>query len=91
MLRPRRWISSHADGLRIKILQIDKWVRRARQRVVGIHPEVSFACLAGAPLTVSKSTWAGVARRQQLMAGAGIVLGGDLGLVGESMTSSMLL
>jgi predicted RNase H-like nuclease len=76
-------ISRQAHGLRMKILQVDQWVRRARQRVVEIHPEVSFACLAGAPLTVSKSTWAGVAKRQQLLAGAGIVLGGDLGPAGE--------
>ena len=76
-------ISRQAHGLRAKILQIDQWVRHAPQRVVEIHPEVSFACLAGAALTVSKSTWAGVARRRQLLAGAGIILADDIGLAGE--------
>ena len=76
-------ISRQAHGLRAKILRVGGWVRHAPQRVAGIHPEVSFACLAGAPLTVSKSTWVGAARRRHLLAGAGIVLAGDLGLAGE--------
>ena len=76
-------ISRQAHGLRAKIVQVDRWVRNAPNRVVEIHPEVSFACLAGAPLGVSKSTWAGAARRRQLLAGAGIVLAEDLGLAGE--------
>jgi predicted RNase H-like nuclease len=76
-------ISRQAHGLRTKILQVDQWVRRPGQRVVEVHPEVSFACLAGMPLNVSKSTWAGAARRRQLLAGAGIVLDDDLGLAGE--------
>jgi predicted RNase H-like nuclease len=76
-------ISRQAYGLRSKILQVDEWVRHAPHRVAEIHPEVSFACLAGAPLTVSKSTWAGAVRRRQLLAGAGIGLADDLGLAGE--------
>lgn len=76
-------ISRQAHGLRAKILQVDRWVRHTPNRVVEIHPEVSFACLAGAPLDVSKSTWAGAARRRQLLAGAGIVLAEDLGLAAE--------
>jgi predicted RNase H-like nuclease len=76
-------ISRQAHGLRTKILQVDQWVRQAQQRVVEVHPEASFACLAGAPLTVRKSTWAGVVRRRQLLAQAGIVLDDELGLAGE--------
>jgi predicted RNase H-like nuclease len=76
-------ISRQAHGLRAKILQVDQWVRHAPHRVVEIHPEVGFARLAGAPLNVSKSTWAGAVRRRQLLAGAGIVLVDDLGLAGE--------
>jgi len=52
-------ISRQAHGLRAKILRVDEWVGHSPHRVAEIHPEVSFACLAGAPLTVSKSTWAG--------------------------------
>lgn len=76
-------ISRQAHALRAKILQVDRWVRHAPCRVVEIHPEVSFARLADAPLNVSKSTWAGAARRRHLLAGAGIVLAEDLGLAAE--------
>lgn len=47
------------------------------------HPEASFAQLAGAPLHSAKSTWAGIARRRQLLADAGIVLPENLGPAGE--------
>ena len=76
-------ISRQAHGLRAKILQVDQWVRHAPCRVAEVHPEVSFARLAGAPLTGSKSPWAGAARRRQLLAGAGIVLADNLGPAGE--------
>jgi predicted RNase H-like nuclease len=73
-------ISHQAHGLRATILQVDRWAQHAPYRVVEVHPEVSFACLAGVPLDVSKSTWARVARRRQLLARAGIVLTEDLGV-----------
>jgi predicted RNase H-like nuclease len=50
---------------------------------VEAHPELSFAELAGAPLAVRKSTWAGAEMRRTLLARAGITLTGDLGLAGE--------
>jgi predicted RNase H-like nuclease len=49
-------ISRQAYGLRAKILEVDRWVRQAQHRVVEVHPEVSFARLAGAPLSASRST-----------------------------------
>jgi predicted RNase H-like nuclease len=55
----------------------------APARVVEAHPELSFALMAGAPLRSRKSTWAGAAQRRTLLAQAGIVLDGDLGLAGE--------
>ncbi len=76
-------ISRQAFALQTKILQVDRWVRQTRRRVVEVHPEVGFAQLAGEPLHLSKSTWAGAARRHQLLAGAGIVLACDLGIAGE--------
>ncbi len=48
-----------------------------------MHPDVSFAELAGAPLTVCKSTWAGAEYRRQLLADAGVLLAGDLGEAGR--------
>lgn len=51
-------ISRQAFALQPKILQVDRWVRQTRHRVVEVHPEASFAQLAGAPLEARKSTWA---------------------------------
>jgi predicted RNase H-like nuclease len=39
-----------------------------------VHPELSFAALAGAPLPDSKHTPAGLAARRDLLARAGITL-----------------
>lgn len=75
-------LSIQAYGLRGKLFEVDDWARRASSPVVEVHPEVSFAYLAGAPLTVRKSTWAGAERRRALLAGAGITLTGELGLEG---------
>jgi predicted RNase H-like nuclease len=69
--------------LQAKIVQVDRWVQQTPHRVVEIHPEASFGQLAGAPLQSLKSTWAGIARRRQLLAGAGIILPEDLGPAGE--------
>ncbi len=52
-------ISAQAFGLRTKLLQVDAWVQLTSQRVIEVHPKVSFARLAGNPLTTRKSTWAG--------------------------------
>jgi len=79
-------ISRQAFALRAKILDVDEWLRATSPppvRVVEVHPELSFAQLAGAPLAVRKSTWAGAERRRTLLAQAGITLPGDLGLAGE--------
>jgi predicted RNase H-like nuclease len=75
-------ISSQAFRLRDKILQVDSWRERAPCQVVEAHPELSFAAMAGAPLSDSKSTWAGAVRRRQLLAANAIDLAGDLGLSG---------
>lgn len=77
-----RGISSQAFRLRDKILQVDSWRERAPCMVVEAHPELSFAAMAGSPLTDSKSTWAGAVRRRELLAARGIDLAGDLGLRG---------
>lgn len=76
-------ISIQAFGLKPKLLQVERWVRRTHHRVVEAHPEVSFAQLAGAPLNVSKKTWAGAELRRRLLAEAGILLRGDLGAPGR--------
>lgn len=63
--------STSAQGWALKtaILDVDR-VRDARVREV--HPEVSFAVLAGHPLAAAKRTWNGQRYRLGLLAGAGI-------------------
>ncbi|MFI5706242.1 DUF429 domain-containing protein [Kribbella sp. NPDC051620] len=78
-------LSIQAYGLRAKLFEVDEWLTHATTRVVEVHPEVSFAYLAGAPLTVRKSTWSGAERRRALLADAGIPLSGDLGLAGHAV------
>jgi predicted RNase H-like nuclease len=79
-------LSRQAFALRAKILDVDQWlqaVRPAPARVAEVHPELSFAAMAGAPLRSRKNSWAGAVQRRTLLARAGIVLDGDLGLAGE--------
>jgi predicted RNase H-like nuclease len=77
-------ISIQAFSLRAKILEVDAWVRTQTRRVVEVHPEVSFAEMAGTPLSCGKATWAGVEQRRELLAAAGIRLAGDLGVAGRA-------
>ncbi len=75
-------ISIQAFGLKPKLFQVEQWVRHTPVQVVEIHPEVCFARLAGRPLIARKSSWAGAEHRRALLAGAGIILAGDLGHAG---------
>lgn len=72
-------VSAQVYGLRAKIFEVDGWVRHAQRRVVEVHPEVSFARLAGGPLPDGKRTWAGAHHRRRLLADAGIDLAEDVG------------
>ena len=75
-------ISRQAYALQKKILEVDNWISTASCAVYEVHPELSFAHLAGTPVTASKKTWAGAHERQRLLEGAGIALEGDLGIPG---------
>jgi predicted RNase H-like nuclease len=71
--------SVQAWGLRRKIAEADAYRRRASSllppvQLYEVHPELSFAAMAGAPLTDSKHTKAGLAVRRGLLAEAGIML-----------------
>ena len=71
--------SRQAFGLRTKVLEVDALVRAGGRPLLEVHPELSFATLAGAPLTAGKKTWAGAVERRRLLASVGIVLDDDLG------------
>jgi predicted RNase H-like nuclease len=68
-----RGMSAQAWGLRAKLMEADEF-RRGASRLYEVHPELSFAALAGAPLADTKHSPAGLARRRALLAAAGIVL-----------------
>jgi predicted RNase H-like nuclease len=76
-------VSIQAFGLKTKLLEVETWARTTHHRVIEVHPEVSFARMAGVPLTVRKSTWAGAETRRRLLARAGISIEGDLGAAGR--------
>jgi predicted RNase H-like nuclease len=80
-------VTAQAFHLGPKIAEVDAWVRDGAVglRVVEVHPELSFAELAGGePLADAKRTWAGASRRRALLRAAGLDLDGvDLGPVGR--------
>jgi predicted RNase H-like nuclease len=76
-------ISQQAFGLARKILEVHT-LADVDERVIEMHPEVSFRELAGAPVLESKHTAAGLARRRELLAAAGIVLPGAVPGVPEA-------
>src|ERR1700722_11797116 len=49
-----RGLSAQAWGLRTRLLEADRFRRTSAQPLYEVHPELSFAELAGAPLPVSK-------------------------------------
>lgn len=65
--------STSAQGwaLRTAILDVD---RVDDERVREVHPEVSFAVLAGEPLAYAKRTWNGHRERLELLRSAGVEL-----------------
>ncbi|QIM22499.1 DUF429 domain-containing protein [Phycicoccus sp. HDW14] len=66
-------VGAQAFALRDKILEVDAWVRsRPTVEVLEVHPEVSFATMAGAPLRPGKKTPDGRAARLEALAAAGV-------------------
>ena len=69
-----RSCSAQAWQLGRKVLEVDAWARAGDPgtRVVEVHPEVSFATMAGAPLLESKKSPAGVVARRAALASRGL-------------------
>jgi len=67
-------LSAQAWGLRARLLEADQYRRGCPHPLYEVHPELSFAGLAGAPLQDSKHSAAGRAVRRALLAQAGIEL-----------------
>jgi predicted RNase H-like nuclease len=67
-------VGAQAFALRAKILEVDTWVRsRPTVTVVEVHPELSFAVMAGAPLLPGKKTDEGRRDRLAALATAGLL------------------
>ncbi len=64
-------ISRQAYALRGKILEADPWPR-GDERMVEVHPEVSFREMARESLPWAKTTWNGLMLRRSLLARVGI-------------------
>lgn len=65
--------SAQAYALRTKILEVDEWVRaRPGVEIIEVHPELSYARLAGHPLLSRKKTHEGAAERRDLLRSAGL-------------------
>jgi len=76
-------ISQQAFALARKILEVHT-LAEVDERVIEMHPEVSFRELAGEPVLESKHTAGGLARRRELLSAAGIVLPGAVPGVPEA-------
>ncbi|MBC2933133.1 DUF429 domain-containing protein [Nocardioides sp. zg-1228] len=70
----RTSVSAQAYALREKVLQVDAWVRgRPGVLVIEVHPELSFARMAGAPVRARKKDADGVRARREALAAHGVV------------------
>jgi predicted RNase H-like nuclease/ADP-ribose pyrophosphatase YjhB (NUDIX family) len=70
----RTSVSAQAYALRAKVLQVDAWDRSGPGAdVIEVHPEVSFARMAGGPVLARKKDADGVRARREALAAHGIV------------------
>lgn len=76
-------LSRQAYALRPKLLEADRFAAAPPMPVREVHPELSFAALAGAPLPAPKRTWAGASMRRSLLDRAGVAVPDDLGDLGR--------
>ena len=84
--RPK--LSRQSWALVPKIREADA-VARSDDRVIEIHPEVTFRAMAGEDLPPKKS-WAGMACRRHVLADNGVVLPDDLGPAGRVQVDDVL-
>jgi predicted RNase H-like nuclease len=66
-------LSAQAWGLRTKVLEVDAWLRsRPAVEVIEVHPELSFARIAGAPILAGKKQPDGVRARREALEAVGL-------------------
>jgi predicted RNase H-like nuclease len=87
--RSEKGISQQAWGLRENIGRVAA-VAAVDPRLIEVHPEVSFAALAGGHMRAAKTTWNGQMDRRAALARAGVVLPDDLGEAGVVPVADVL-
>jgi len=87
--RSEKGISQQAWGLRENIGRVAA-VAESDPRLIEVHPEVSFAALAGGHMRAAKTTWNGQMDRRAALARAGVVLPDDLGQAGVVPVADVL-
>lgn len=73
-----RGVSPQTYGLRARIFEGERQIN-AGHNLIEVHPEVSFAVLAGEPLQWPKDSWRGAPVRRRLLSDAGVHLPEHLG------------
>ncbi len=84
-----RGISAQSYSLAPKILEVGEIADRD-DRLVEVHPEVSFRAMAVDPLDHPKKTWNGQMARRLLLEGEGISIPIDLGVAGAVAPDDVL-
>ena len=64
--------SAQAWGLRVKLLEANRYRETCGHPLYEVHPELAFSAMAGAPLAASKHTGLGRDERRRLLARAGL-------------------
>ncbi len=82
-------VTAQAFNLRTKIFEVEPHAQSDR-RLHEVHPELSFAVMAGAVVTEPKSTWNGQMRRRRLLADAGLEIPDRLIGVNKSAPDDVL-
>jgi predicted RNase H-like nuclease len=80
-------LSAQSYALGKKILEVEA---ELDERVFEVHPEVSFAALAGRHLRYSKRSWNGQMERRRLIADAGLLLPDEIEDGGEAAADDVL-
>jgi predicted RNase H-like nuclease len=84
-----RGISRQAYGLRAKILEVSPVAARD-DRIIEVHPEVSFLTMKNGPLEFSKKTWNGQMERRSLLQAQGIEIPNQLDPAGSVPPDDLL-
>ncbi|MGZ4618489.1 MAG: DUF429 domain-containing protein [Frankiaceae bacterium] len=84
-------ISRQSYALRGKILEVERWRHSGPAPVFEAHPELSFALLAGGPLSTSKKSWTGMRARLDQLERVGIHLPADVGASGVRVAADDVL